>query len=201
MIEVPSKRALLAALSLALAVPGAVIAQDVSGSGPNHVVNVQSSTPATTVARSGIQAASTGASSATPTNLAIANAHDCTGCQARAASFQAAFLTGDPTYVSPRNVAAATTSNCDGCATIAYAYQYAITTGGPVRLSDAAREKIDALRDEATTDINSDSVTYDELDAELHDVAQRFRAVIDSDLRRVGADVEDRESHQRVDIG
>jgi hypothetical protein len=201
MIEVPSKRALLAALSLALALPGAVIAQDVSGSGPNHVVNVQSSTPATTVARSGIQAASTGADSAAPTNLAIANAHDCTGCEARAASFQAAFLTSDPTYVSPRNVAAATTSNCDGCGTFAYAYQYAITTDGPVRLSNAAREKIDALRDEATTDITSDGVSYDELDAELHDVAQRFRAVIDTDLRRVGAAVEDRESHQRVDIG
>jgi hypothetical protein len=201
LIEVPSRRALLAALSIAFAAPAAVVAQDLSGSGPNHVVNAESSTSATTVARSGIQAASTGATSATPTNLAIATAHDCTGCEARAASFQAAFMTGDPTNASPRNVATATTANCDSCGAFAYAYQYAITTDGPVRLSDAARDRIDILRDEATADVNSDSVTYDELDAELHDLAQRFRAIIDADLQRVGTDVEDRESHQQVDTG
>lgn len=197
----PSSRALLAALCVALAVPGAVIAQDVSGSGPNHVINAESSTSGTSVDHSGIQVGSTGADTATPTNLAIATAHDCTGCEARAASFQAAFLTGSPSYVSPRNVATATTANCDSCAVFAYAYQYMITTDGPVRLTDAARAKIDALRDEAAADINDSTITYDQLDAELHDVAQRFRAVIDADLQRVGVDVESHASRQRVDTG
>jgi hypothetical protein len=198
--RVPRLIALLAALCVLIAGPVSGVAQDVSGSGPNQVVDVES-TSATTLARSGIQAGPTGADRATPTNLAIASAHDCTGCEARAAAFQAVFLTGDPAYVSPRNVAAATNAACESCSSFAFAYQYVITTDGPAHLSDAGRDRIDALRAEASQDVTQDGVTYDELDAELHELAQRFRAVIDGELQRTGVAVEDRQSHERHDSG
>jgi hypothetical protein len=199
MVDVRRVIVLIAALSSLTAGPAASVAQDSAGSGPNQVVEVNSTNDAMTLARSGVQLASTGADRVASTNLAIANAHDCTACEARAAAYQAVFFTGDPSFASPRNVAAATNSNCTDCASFAFAYQYAVDTGGPVRLSDAARDQIDAIRQEAGRDIAATDVTYDELDAQLHDLAQRFRAVIDADLRRTGTAVEARQSLERHD--
>jgi hypothetical protein len=189
--------ALLVALTALLGAPALVGAQDTEGSGPDNIVNVGNGTDATIAARGAVQVAPTGAERATPTNLAIARSHDCTGCQTLAAAYQAVFITGDPEYFSPRNAAVATNTDCEDCGAFAYAYQYVIDTDGPARLSDAGRDKVDDVRAEANRLLDS-GMTYDQLDAELHELAQRFRAIVDSELRSSGTEVEDRQSHERI---
>jgi hypothetical protein len=185
-----------------LAAPGIVAADELDGSGPNQVVQVQNTQDpytgaATTRTRGAVQVGSTGADRVTATNLAIARPHDCTGCEARAASLQAVFMTGNPSYVSPRNVAVATNENCTSCGSFAFAYQYVLTTDGPVYLTDAGRERIRAIRAAVRDDLDAGH-PYDVLDARLHDHAVEFRTVINAELRRTGTEVEDRQAIERT---
>ena len=198
------KRRIVTLLTLAcvVAVPGVVMADEENGSGPNHVVQVQNTQDpdfgtATTRTRGGIQVGSTGADRVTSTNLAIAAPHDCTGCEARAAAYQAVFLTGNPSYVSPRNAAVATNANCTSCGSFAFAYQYVVTTDGPVYLSEAGRDHIRDIRAAVRDDLDA-GYPYDVLDARLHDYAVEFRSVINAQIRRTGTEVEDRHAIERT---
>ena len=185
-----------------LAVPsGLALGDELDGSGPNHVVQVQNTQDpytgaASTRAKGGVQVGSTGADRVTSTNLAIARPHDCTGCEALAASYQAVFLTGNPTYVSPRNAAVATNENCTSCGSFAFAYQYVLSTDGPVYLSESGRDQIREIRAAVRDDLEA-GYPYDVLDARLHDYAVQFRSVINAEIRRAGTEVEDRHAIER----
>jgi hypothetical protein len=189
--------ALVAAACLA-GMPGLVVADDDNGSGPNHVVKVENLVDATKQSRAGVQVGSTGADRVSATNLAIARAHDCTGCESRAAAYQAVFVQRDPSFASPRNVAVALNENCTGCGSFAFAYQYVLDTDGPARLTEAGRDKLDAIRAEARQDIAAD-LPYDVLNEELRELAGRFREVIDAEMRRADTEVEDRQADALVE--
>lgn len=172
-----------AAAATMFATPGLVVAQDDEGSGPNNVVNVSHTEDNTVKSRRAVQVGSTGAERVTSSNLAIARSYECVGCESLAAAFQAVFITGDPEYFSPRNAAAATNADCDGCGAFAYAYQYVVDTDGPARLSEAGPEKVDDVRADVNRLLHS-GLPYDELALQLREESQRFRAIIDSELRR-----------------
>jgi hypothetical protein len=190
--------AVLAAAACLAGVPGLVWAEDDDGSGPNQVVKVENAVDASKQSRAGVQVAPTGADRVSATNLAIARAHDCTGCEARAAAYQAVFVQRDPSFASPRNFAVALNENCTGCGSFAFAYQYVLDTDGPARLTEAGREKLDAIRAEARQDIAAD-LPYDVLNEELRELAGRFRDVIDSEMRRTDTEVDDRAADALVE--
>lgn len=193
------RRAIVAlAAAACLGMPGLVLADDDDGSGPNQVVKVENNVDATKDSRAGVQVGSTGADRVTSTNLAFARSHDCTGCESLAAAYQAVFVTRDPSYLSPRNVAVALNENCTGCGSFAFAYQYVLDTNGPVRLTEAGREQVEAIRGEARQDLQA-GMPYDVLNAELRELAGRFRAVIDAEMRRTDTKVEDREADALVE--
>jgi hypothetical protein len=188
---------LLAVLALLAVLPAAAPAKEAGEGGPDHVVRVENDENGTQRARAGVRVGSTDSDTVTSTNLAYARSHHCdAGCESRAAAFQVVFMTGSPTTVSPRNVAIALNEECQGCATFAFAYQYVVQTGDRVRLSDDTRDAIAEIRDEARDDIRLD-LPYPELHAQLHELAQRLRAVIDAELSRDRTHVEDRESYER----
>jgi hypothetical protein len=190
--------ALMAAACLA-GMPGLVMADDDDdGGGPNHFVKVDNHADATRETRGGVQVASTGAKRVTSTNLAVARAHDCSGCQALAAAYQAVFVKREPSELSPRNLAIAVNENCTGCGSFAFAYQYVLDTNGPAHLTKEGRDQIDAIRAEARQDLEA-GLPYDVLDAELRDLAARFRTVIDTEMRRTHTEVEDREADALVE--
>jgi hypothetical protein len=190
--------AVLAALGCVFGVPAFVAADDDDAGGTNHVVHVQNSVDNTVRTRGGVTVDSTDADRVTATNLAIAESHDCTGCQSLAAAYQAVFVTGNPSEESPQNAAIATNTNCTGCGSFAFAYQYVLKTGERVRLSHAGRAEVRTIRNEARRELEAGS-PYPELDARLHELALRFRGVIDAEVQRAGADVDDRRSIERQD--
>jgi hypothetical protein len=191
--------AAVVALLFALIAFGALPA--VAG-GPNNFVVSDATTDATgaptIVARSSMLAGSTGTNEVTSANVARAGAHDCTGCQAVAVAFQAVLMTGNPQVVTPRNFAIATNVNCTGCASFAFAFQYAVSTGGPAHISPAGLEGIDALRREVADDLATD-LTPEELDARLHDVGRRFKALVDAEIVRTGGEPHDGELREQAD--
>jgi hypothetical protein len=196
------KRRIVALVVACLAIPpGMVLADELDGSGPNQVVQVQNTQDpytgaATKRTRGGFEVGSTGADRVTSTNLAIARPHDCTGCEALAASYQAVFMTGNPSYVSPRNAAVATNENCTSCGSFAFAYQYVLSTDGPVYLSESGRDQIRDIRAAVRDDLEA-GYPYDVLDARLHDYTVQFRSVINAEIRRTGTEVEDRQAVER----
>ena len=190
--------AILVAAACLAGMPGLVLADDDDGSGPHQVVKVENYVDATKASRAGVKVGSTGADRVASTNLAIARAHDCNGCESLAAAYQAVFVKRDPSYVSPRNVAVALNENCTGCGSFAFAYQYVLDTNGPAHLTDAGREQIDAIRAEARQDLQS-GLPYDQLNLELRELAGRFREVIDTELRRTDTRVEDRQADALVE--
>jgi hypothetical protein len=190
--------ACLAAAACLVGMPGLVLADDDDGSGPHQIVKVDNGVDATKASRSGVKVGSTGANRVASTNLAIARAHDCTGCESLAAAYQVVFVKRDPSYLSPRNVAVALNENCTGCGSFAFAYQYVLDTDGPAYLTEAGRDQIEAIRAEARQDLES-GLPYDQLNAELRDLAGRFRAVIDTEMRRTGTEVDDREADALVE--
>jgi hypothetical protein len=167
--------------------------------GPDTVVSSTAPDEGTVVKHSGVVVRATGADTVDSTNLAQAYAHDCTGCEAVAASLQAVIVLGRPSTVAPQNLAVAVNQNCTGCKTFAYAYQYVVTTDRAPRIADADRAALRAFRQEAA-DLTASDLPYPELDARLHALAQRFRAAVDDALARahVRGDGESHE-HQRDD--
>src|SRR5919202_2703688 len=92
--------------------------------GPNNVVIADATgAPGTAVTRSSVLAQPTGTNELTSANIARAESHDCFGCRAVAAAFEAVFATGRPPAVAPANVAAAINLNCTASDPVAFEYQ------------------------------------------------------------------------------
>jgi hypothetical protein len=195
----PRLIAILAALGLLFGTPAVVLAQDDQpDTGPDNVVKVDNSTDSTMQAKGKLKVGTTWTDDVESSNIAFATAHDCTGCEARAAALQAVIVVGSPSTFSPGNAAVAVNANCHYCGSFAYAYQYVVQTDRRVEFSNAAQEQIAALKREARQDVQAD-LPYAQIDANLADVAQRFRAVIDREVARSNADVRDRESRVKRD--
>ena len=148
---------------------------------PNNVVTVATTTDSPADEESALQVASYGGALLDSTNLAWADAHDCTGCRSIAVAVQAVFATGHPHVVSPQNLALATNENCTNCTSFAFAYQYVVTTDGPVHLSPQGRRDIRELRHQFA-DLAESQLGLPELDARLHELADQFKADIDGQL-------------------
>jgi hypothetical protein len=185
-----------------LASPAAVLAQSSSPSpppgGPAQNVVADNDHAATVLALSGLTLSRASAQNASPTNLARANAHDCTSpCQAIAAAFQIVLVPAGATTQAPQNVALATNVNCDGCGSFAYAYQYVVDVPSGVKLSGHANQQLKQLRQQADQDVHAglDSPT---LDTRLHDLATQFRAAVDGDLTQQHKQEDHKQSFQTV---
>jgi hypothetical protein len=167
--------------------------------GPDTVVSSTAPDEGVVVKHSGVTVGFTSADTVDATNLAQAYAHDCTGCEAIATSLQAVIAMGRPSTVAPQNLGIAVNQNCTGCRSFAYAYQYVVVTDRPPRLRESDRATLRAFQREAE-DLTTSGLPYPELDAQLHQLAQRFRAAVDEVLARRGVrgDGESHE-HQRED--
>jgi hypothetical protein len=177
-------------LALSVAAPAAW------AGGPDSVVNSFAPDEGQVVKHSGVNVGITNADTVDSTNLAQAYAHDCTGCEAVATSLQAVVATGHPSTVTPQNLGIAVNSNCTGCKVFAYAYQYVVTADRPLRLRPGDRDTLQDFRAEAD-DLTNSGLPYAELDARLHELAQRFRAAVDAVLAR-GKIHGDGDSHEQV---
>lgn len=180
-------RRLIAALVAAAAVagPAAVPAAAEPAGGANHVVSAVASTENPDVTQSGMQVALVGASTVTSANVARAISHDCSGCRAAAAAFQAVLVTQPATTITPRDVAAAENVNCTSCDSFAFAYQYVVTTPRPIYLSADARRQIDGLRRDVVAAIDA-GMPDDQLDARLQSLAAQFKSVVDQGVTEAG---------------
>ena len=147
--------------------------------GPQHRVEASPTVDGSAIHRADAQAVRIGGDTIDPGNAAVANPHDCTGCEGIAVAFQAVVYKGSPSTIAPQNVAAAVNSNCTSCAAFAFAYQYAVKSDE--RLSPDARAEIRSIEDEAQQLADS-GLPYPDLDARLHDLADRFRAAVDAGL-------------------
>ncbi len=186
----------------AFASPAAGLAQSgtpTSGSdGPAQNVVADNDHAATVLALSGLTLSRTSAQNASPTNLARANAHDCTTpCQAIAAAFQVVLVPAGATTQAPQNVALATNVNCDRCGSFAYAYQYVVDVPSGVKLSGHANQQLKQLRQQADQDVHG-GLDYPTLDARLHDLATQFRATVDGDLTQQHKQESHKQSFQTV---
>jgi hypothetical protein len=197
----------LAASAAALSLPTAASLAD-GGPAPagevDQTIVADNSQGGTVLALSGLVAArdtSPGSSPSTvvdPNNVARANAHDCTTpCQAIAAAFQIVLLPTGATVQAPQNLALATNVSCSHCGSFAYAYQYVVNVPRNATLSGHARHQIVQLRQEATQDVRA-GLDYPTLDARLHDLATRFRAVVDGDLAQQHVGEDHKHSQQTV---
>lgn len=147
--------------------------------GPQHRVEASPTVDGTAMHRADVQVVRIGGDTIDPSNAAVANPHDCTGCEGVAVAFQAVIYKGSPSTIAPQNVAAAVNSNCTSCGAFAYAYQYAVSSDE--RLSADARAEIRAIEDEARQAVD-EGLPYPDLDARLHDLADRFKAAVDAGL-------------------
>lgn len=137
--------ACLAGTTLVLAAPAH--AESAVGGGVNTIVRAYTTTGKELAQRSAVRVAPYNGPSVNDTNLAIAQAVDCTGCRSVAVAFQAVLVGGDPSVFTPGNAAAATTGGCEGCVAFAFAFQYLVSTPGPAHLTPAGRAAVDAVSD------------------------------------------------------
>ena len=147
--------------------------------GPQHRVEASPTVDGTAIHRADVQAVRIGGDTIDPGNAAVAAPHDCTGCEGIAVAFQAVVYKGSPSTIAPENVALAVNSNCTRCGAFAFAYQYAVRSDQ--KLSDDARSEIAGIEDEARQAVDA-GLSYPDLDARLHDLADRFKAAVDAGL-------------------
>jgi putative peptide zinc metalloprotease protein len=203
---VPGKRRIAAvAAAVAFGLLAAPAHAQTAAGGPNNVVLASTTADGSSLGRSGLQVAPTGADTVASANIARAVAHDCTGCRSAAVAFQAVLMTGDPHTVVPGNAAVAANAACNSCVSFAFAFQYDLTTPGPVRLSLTGRQEIQRIRDSIAAiadetaaapqpDLAFLTVQRDRLAA----LAAEFQAVIDRELLTVGAPAGT--ASERVDV-
>ena len=187
-----------AAALLACGAPLAA-ADGAQGGGADQVVMASTTAGNQTLERSALNAVSFGGDTLNNSNLARADAHDCTGCRSVAVSVQAVFATGHPHVVTPHNFAVATNENCTSCLSYAYAYQYALTTDGPVRLTTTGLQQIASLRWQVAIAAAS-GLAPDALTARLDELTTQFKTVIDQQLQaagRTGQGAEQRQTEQQ----
>jgi hypothetical protein len=173
--------ALTAALVLSLSA-GAYAAE---GTGPDNVVNVETTGANVTDAQSKLKVGSYDGDNLQSENVASAYSHDCTDCRTIAVAVQAVFVTGNPSTAEPKNVAVALNERCTRCTTFAYAYQYVVSTDGRVRLNDETRADIRRLRREIDDVAESDLAPPD-MDARLQALTDEFKTEIDQGLAAAG---------------
>jgi hypothetical protein len=164
---------------------------------PDAVVRATAPDEGTTVQRSGVVVGWSRGDTVDASNLAEAYAHDCTGCEAVATSFQAVIVTGRPSTFTPSNFGVAVTYNCNSCKAFAYAYQYVVTPDRPFRLREEDGRTLRSIRREAA-DLTRQGLPYPELDARLHALADRFKAAVDAALTRASVRGHG-EEHEQVD--
>jgi hypothetical protein len=186
----------------AFASPAAGLAQSSpptpASGGPAQNVVADNDHASTVLALAGMTLSRASAQNASPSNLARANAHDCTTpCQAIAAAFQIVLVPANATTQAPQNVALATNVNCDQCGSFAYAYQYVVDVPSGVKLSGHANQQIKQLRQQADQDVHA-GLDYPTLDARLHDLATQLRATVDGDLTQQHKPEGHRQSLQTV---
>jgi putative peptide zinc metalloprotease protein len=167
-----------------------VLAFPASAGGPSNVVKASPSDDGVHVYRAGVKVNSTGASSITSTNLALARPTSCTGCEGVAVAFQGVIVTGNPSDFRPTNAGVAVNTDCTGCGAFAYAYQYLVSADPGSELSTAAEAQIAEVRSEANR-LARAGLSYEELDAALDRLATQFKAVIVDDLTQAGDDPHD----------
>ncbi len=132
----------LAALTVAFVLSLSVGAQAAGDTGPNNVVNVETTGTSVTDTQSALKVGHYGGDNLQSENVASAYSHDCTDCRTVAVAVQAVLVTGNPSTSEPKNVAAALNQNCVRCTTFAYAYQYVVNTDGRVHLDGETRADI-----------------------------------------------------------
>jgi putative peptide zinc metalloprotease protein len=147
--------------------------------GPNHLVDASPTVDGQAVHRADVEVVRMRGETIDPANVAQANPHDCTGCEGIAVAFQAVVYRDSPTTVAPQNLAAAVNSNCTSCGAFAYAYQYVVASDG--KLTRGAREEIREIGREADAAVDA-GLPYPDLDARLHELADRFKATVDAGL-------------------
>jgi putative peptide zinc metalloprotease protein len=175
--------ALVTTFTLTLAFPAAA-------GGPNNVVMASPTADGAHVYRSAVKVGLTGADSITSSNLAVARPTGCTGCEGVAVAFQALILTGNPSDVRPANAAVAVNTECTSCGAFAFAYQYVVSADRGTHLSAVGRAKVGEIRRQADTLARS-GLAYPDLDAQLSQLATKFKAAVVDDLDRTGADPHD----------
>jgi hypothetical protein len=179
-----------------LLTPTVAVGQAVDG--PANIVKVVNSTDQTVRTKARIKISRADASDTEAGNLAYANSDRCTGCQSLAAAYQVVFVSDENHNLTPENVAVAVNTECHSCGSFAYAYQYVVTADRPAELRQGDQDTISALRREAREALRS-GAPYAEIDAQLKDVAARFRALIDEAIARDQVRVEKRGSTERKD--
>jgi putative peptide zinc metalloprotease protein len=171
-----------------------------SAAGPDQVVQAITTADHPVEERSSARLVAFGGDTLQGTNLARADAHDCTGCRSVAVSVQAILAIGHPTTVAPRNFAVATNENCTGCLSFAFAYQYVVTTAGPVTITDDARRQIADLRKQFAQAAGSGLPPVD-LDVRLQQLSAQFKSVIDENLSRAGSSGQGVQHEDEDDMG
>ncbi len=163
---------------------------------PDNIVQVLTTSDGAFKARARVTASPFGGDSADSTNLAFAEARDCTGCRSRAAALQAVFLTGHPTSVTPTNLAVALNTNCKRCESYAFAYQYVVSPGGRVRLTSRGRHQLRDIQARAREAVRQDA-PLPVIDSTLQGLAAELKKVVDTELRAKGKRVRTHELVKR----
>ena len=173
------------ALLLPLLVQPAHADQTTTGGGADNVVLAFNNTDGASRSASRVAVAITAAENVGTENLAYSKS-SCSDCRTVSVALQAVPIVRDVDVIAPKNAAVAVNAGCESCRTAAFAYQYVVTTGGPVRLSEAGRSEVAAIRD-AASDLAASGLDFPALETELDELAARFRAVLDEELSPVGA--------------
>ena len=177
--------AIVATVAAALAVVAPAAHAQAQGGGANNVVLVSTTADGSSAARANLQTALFAGDTLMSSNIANAQAHDCTGCRSVAVAVQAVFNSGGASMFAPTNAALVQNTNCQSCESFAFAYQYVLTTPGPVRLSPAGQQEIATLRQEMA-DAAASGLPFDDLDARLDQLAAEFKTDVDSELQAAG---------------
>ncbi len=141
----PAARFLVLLVGLAAAIVFAAEparADSTIGGGANNLVRAYTTTGTELVQRAAVRVAPFNGPYVNSTNLADAEAVDCTGCRSVAIAFQAVLVGGDPTAFTPGNAAVAATGGCTDCVSFAFAFQYLVTTPGAAHLTAAGRDAV-----------------------------------------------------------
>jgi hypothetical protein len=176
-------RTVLTALVLAVMLVQPAGAETAGGA--NHVVMATTTVDGGWLARAGLQMAPVGSDTVDSTNLARAQARDCSACRSVAVAVQAVFITSEASTVTPTNAAVATNVNCSGCSSLAFAYQYVLSTDGPVYLGGAAAQQLADLR-ARFAEASGAGLPFDDLRDRLDALVAEFRRLIDEELVRAG---------------
>lgn len=118
------------------------------------------------------------------TNAAFAYA-TCTDCTTVAVAFQIVLVFSDPSTITPTNLAIAMNVDCVSCDTFASAYQWVSTTGGPVVFTPEGQKRLNELRKQIRDLLRSD-LPFDQLQAELDQIADEISDILKTELVSVG---------------